>query len=136
MSEIHNQEGLNSTTSQHYGEKQDQEPKDVAFKGEKTDLKYDPAAVIKRTWVKTPVKTNLNGKEITFGSKEVDQAQKDLAVLNQNPVAVKKAMSLYPAFYGYAQSKGEQNPEKLALALQHYAATNEFIRKIELEENK
>ncbi len=131
MSEIHNNEGLALSGNQHQGEQHNQQSREVSFKGEKTDLRYDPGASVKRMWVN---KAKAGSHTITFGSKEVRQVQKDLEVLNENPASVQRAIALYPAFLGYAEKKGLQNPEALALALQHYTATNEFIRDVELEQ--
>ncbi len=134
MSEIQNNEGLSPAGGQFHGEQAKENSKDVAFKGEKTDLRYDPGAFIKRSWVNSPVKAQMNGHAVTFGSKEILQARKDLKAIDENPGAVEKATALYPAFQGYAKKQNSQNPEALALALEHYAATNEFIKDAELEQ--
>ncbi|MBD3256736.1 MAG: hypothetical protein GF383_16700 [Candidatus Lokiarchaeota archaeon] len=136
MSEVHNSEGLSPPGNQYHGDQQNQQQKDVTFKGEKTDLRYDPNASVKRTWVQSPVKVKMDGEKLTFGTKEVQQVQKDLNFFEKNHEAVEKATNLFPAFYGYAKNTGARNPEKLALALEHYAATNEFINNIEFEQDQ
>jgi|GEM_PF-2767134 len=134
MSEIHGNEGPQFPKHPHQNEDhQEHPPQGIAFKGEKTDLRYDPGA-LKRTLINKNIKTQIGDHTVTFGAKEIQQVQKDLAVLDENPRAVQRAVALYPAFKGQAEQKGHKNTDALALAIQHYAATNEFIRNMELEE--
>lgn len=137
MSEIQNNQGPYPAGNQGQGyDQQEQPPEGVAFKGEKTDLRYDPSAAVKKTWINKPVRTRVGEHSVEFGSKQVAQIQKDLDILNENPSAVQKASALFPAFMGYATEKGFKNPDPLALALEHYAATNEFIRTAEAEQEE
>ena len=134
MSEIQNNEGLNPAGNQPCGQEQNNEPAPgVAFKGEKTDLRFEPTASYKRTWINKQVRAKIGDHTVTFGAKQIKQVQKDLEALNNNPAAVQRASALLPAFQGYARNKGFKNPDSLALALEHYAATNEFVKNVELE---
>lgn len=136
MSEIPHSQGPGPAGAQPYSEEHHETtPRGIAFMGEKTDLRYDPNASVKRTWINSRVKAKIGGQVITFGAKEIQQVKKDLAFMNENQAAVDKATSLYPAFCGYAEKQGFENPDAFALALEHYAATNEFIQKMELEQN-
>lgn len=133
MSEVHGNQGPNPTGNHKFSEEHAGElPKGITFKGEKTDLRYDPSASVKKTWIKTPIKAQIGEHTVTFGSKQIQQVQKDLELLDKNPAAVQRATALYPAFLGYAKEKGVKHPESMALALEHYAATNEFIEKAEI----
>jgi hypothetical protein len=135
MSEIQNNDGPNPAGNQSYGqEQQNEQPPGVSFKGEKTDLRFEPSAFYKKTWINKPVRTKIGNQTVEFGAKQVRQVQKDLELLNENPAAVQRASALFPAFQSYAREKGVKNPDSLALALEHYAATNEFVKNAELED--
>ena len=125
MSEINKSEptGLPNSQVPDTGVHQEEHtPAGIAFQGNKTDLRYDPVASVNRAYVNQMIRTKIDGHEIAFGAKEINQVKKDLEHLNAHPAAVQKAVALFPAFQGYAKN------DKLALALQDYAATSEFIK--------
>ncbi len=135
MSQISNSQGTGSAGEKPYSEEHyEAAPKGIAFMGEKTDLRYDPSASVKKTWVNSRVKARVDDQAVTFGAKEIRQVKKDLEFLNEQPAAVQKVTNLYPAFLGYAQKQGVEKPDAFALAVEHYAATNEFIKNMELEQ--
>ena len=138
MSEIQNNQGLTPADNQSYEQKNHTEHQEgVAFKGEQTDLRFEPGDSVKRTWVNKPFTTTIDGHAVEINSKQIKQVHQDLTFLSKNPAAVQKATALFPAFHKYAAKTGQENPDSLALALEHYAATNEFVAntKLELDEN-
>lgn len=100
----------------------------VTFKGEQTDLRYDPKASINKAFVDKIFKTQIGDIDVKFGSKEIKQVKKDLEQLNKNTSAVHKASSLFPYFQANAKAKGFSNPDAAALAVENYAATIEFVK--------
>ncbi|HSA06851.1 MAG TPA: hypothetical protein P5556_06705 [Candidatus Gastranaerophilales bacterium] len=133
MSEVQNNQGpILPENHLHVHEQHEKPAEGITFKGEKTDLRYDPMASVNRTCIKKPVTAKIGDQTVTFGAKEINQVKNDLKFLHENPVAVQRACSLFPAFLGYANNKGVQNPDSLALALEHYAATNEFVENTEV----
>ncbi len=133
MSEIHGNQGPTPPENYNYRqEKVEEHPQGNAFRGETTDLRYDPGE-LKRTLVNVnkPIRYKIGNQTVEFGRKQINQIQKDMDFLDKNPAAVQKASALFPAFHGYAKEKGYKNPYSLALALEHYAATNEFVKDAE-----
>ena len=139
MSEIQNNQGLSPAESAQYPYDENQEalPEGVAFKGEQTDLRYDAGAFVNKAWInaQNPIRAKIGDYNVSFGLKEVQQVHNDLKELNDNFSAVQKASKLFTAFQGYASKRGDLNPDKSALALEHYAATNEFTKNVEIEED-
>lgn len=145
MSDIQNNQEFSPANDSdfNYGEEQEVISEGVSFKGEKTDLRYEPNAAFNKAWVNYKVseeKSQIGDYNVSFDSKEIKKVQKDLNELNKNlqsnPSAVKRAMALSPAFDSYAEKQGKEHPHKLALALEHYAATNALVaEKTDTEEN-
>ncbi|OGH99961.1 MAG: hypothetical protein A2Y25_02450 [Candidatus Melainabacteria bacterium GWF2_37_15] len=132
MSEINNSQGAGFPENTSHGSRDQQKeevPQGISFKGEQTDLRFDPRAAVNKTYMDKVVKAKIGDFDVKFGSNEIKQVKKDLEQLYKNPVAVQKATALYPAFLGFAKKKGYKNPDALGLALENYAATNEFIKK-------
>ena len=136
MSEIQSNQGLTPPENHNYGQgKMEEQPQGNVFKGETTDLRYDPGE-LKRTLINKPVRSKIGNQTVEFGAKQIKQIQKDLEFFDKNPAAVQKATALFPAFHGYAKEKGYKNPYSFALALENYAATNEFVKDAKQEETK
>ncbi len=130
MSEINNSQGpaFNENTGVGNNEQQfDPMPDGISFQGEKIDLRYDPKAYVNKTFVEKTFKAKIDNIDVKFGSAEIKQVKADLEHFGKNPSAVQKATAIYPAFHGYARGKEFQNPDALALALENYAATVEFV---------
>lgn len=130
MSEINNNTGANfpeNTPGANEHNRDTVNADAIAFKGELTDLRYDPLASINKAFIDKMIMAKIGDQHnVTFGSKEISSIQANLDQLNINPNAAKKAMALAPAFQGLAEVKGYANPDAVALALEHYAATVEF----------
>jgi hypothetical protein len=135
MSEINSNNSTNSTgnNKQNQDQKTDQIPLGISFQGGKGDLGLDPGNYFNRSLVnkKTKITAKIDNYEVSFGSDEIDQVRKDLETLYEKPAVVQKAIKLFPAFQGYAEKKGYKNPHAVALAIEHYAATKEFVSNYE-----
>lgn len=131
MSEINNSHGADfyeKLPQSEQGQQKSILPEGVTFKGEKTDLRYDPRASVNKAFVDKIIKTKVGEYDVKFGSKEIKQVKKDLEQLNKNTAAVQKASALFPYFQGKAKAKGFANPDAAALAVENYAATVEFVK--------
>lgn len=129
MSEINSQgPNFNENPAQKNHEHKEEIPKGLSFQGEKTDLRYDPKASVNKAFIEKTIRTKVGGMDVNFSSKEIEKVKKDLEHLYRNPSAVQKATALYPAFCANAEKKGFKHPDALALALENYAATSEFIK--------
>ena len=97
MSEIHNSQGpdFSGNTSQGHDSQKGEKLEGISFKGEKTDLRDDPEASIKRTWVKKnkTINTKIGNQTVKFGSKEIEAVKKDLNHFYENPIAVQRAVA-------------------------------------------
>ncbi len=133
MSEVYNNGVPNSGNYIQNNEQQNLPTEGNSFQGEKTDLRYDPNAAIKKTWINKPVRTQIGNQTVEIGPKQINQVKKDLNFLNENPAAVQRATALFPALHSHAKEKGVKNPDSLALALEHYAASKEFIDNTEVD---
>jgi hypothetical protein len=136
MSEFQNNQGANATVSRANGNERPPESLDgIAYKGERTDFRYDPIAAVKKTWINfnKPVKLAFDEKTVEDSEKQINRVENDLVFLSKNPEAIENTEEMHPSFQGYAERKGFKNPDTLSIALEHYAATEEFISNFEAE---
>lgn len=139
MSEFESNQGTSTTYSRSNNNEEPPEIYDgIRYKGEKTDFRFDPSAAVKKTWINynRPVKLTFGDKTIELTPKQDAKMQSRLAFISMSPNASIQEKETVLSNQGYAERIGFRNPDALMMAINHYAATEEYIRNMELEEEE
>lgn len=138
MSEFESYQGTGTAYRTNNNEEQPEIYDGIRYKGEKTDFRFDPSAAVKKTWINynKPVKLIFGDKTIELTPKQGVNNQSRLAFISMSPNASIQEKETVPSNQGYAERVGFRNPDALKMAINHYAATETYIRNMELEEEE
>lgn len=98
----------------------------IRYKGEKTDFRFDPGAAVKKSWI-------VYNKPEQLDIEDKKTEQRNIAFISKNTQPVQSETEKIPSNKGYAERVGFKVHDALALAIEHYASTEKYIRNMEEE---